>query len=175
MHRRSGVRQRQNAGRRNHSSLEGKSIYEISHVERLSKALRQILTVEFRRPVDLRVCCATVAAGTALSRHVVGDNVFYMGKPWSTSAALKELAGRGFVFSPRDALAALHRLEARHIIDRRRLEYRDRDQMKRPRPRVIKLPTVSGDERAQGPSIRTRQARPSVWCDRFLLGYSRRR
>lgn len=144
-------------------------------MERLSKALQQILTVEFRRPIDLRVCCTTVAAGTALSRHVVGDKVFYMGTPWSTSAALKHLAGRGFVFSPREALAALHRLEARHIIDRRRLEYRDRDQMKRPRPRVITSSAVSGDERPQGPTVRTRQVSPGVWDNRFILGYSRRR
>jgi len=174
MRRRSGARQRHNAGRRSHSSLDRKTIYEVSHVERLSKALQQILAVDFRRPTDLRVCCATVAAGTALSRHVVGDDVFYMGLPWSTSAALKHLAGRGFVFSPREALAALYRLEASHIIDRRRLEYRDRRQTRRSRSSVIMSSAVNGDEWAQRASIRTRQVRPGVWDDRFPLGYSRR-
>jgi hypothetical protein len=144
-------------------------------VERLSKALQQILTVEFRRPIDLRACCATVAVGTALSRHVVGDDVFYMGMPWSTSAALKHLAGRGFVFSPREALAALYRLEAKHIIDRRRLEYQDRRQARRSRSSRIISSAVIGGERARGLSIGTGQVSSGFWDDRFLLGYSRRR
>lgn len=173
MHQEYVRRTRRHTGRDHRPSLHRKTIYQVSHVERLSKGLQQILAIEFGRQVDLRICCATVAAGTSLSRHVVGDNVLYMGLPWSTSAALRHLAGRGFVFSPGEALAALNRLEARHIIDRRRLEYRDGRGTRRSQPCGDTASPSRKTDRVGETSIQTAQPIPAVRNKRFVLGYVR--
>lgn len=98
------------------------TLYQISHVERLARGLQEILNNQFHRPLPLRICCATVVAGSALSRQVTADGAVYLGRPWSTSGALRYLAGCGYVFNPLEALAALNHLEARYIIDRRRID-----------------------------------------------------
>lgn len=173
MHQEYVRRTRRRTDRNHRPSLHRKTIYQVSHVERLSKGLQQILAIEFGRQVDLRICCATVAAGTSLSRHVVGDNVLYMGLPWSTSAALRHLAGRGFVFSPGEALAALNRLEARHIIDRRRLEYRDDGGTRRDKRRWSTASPSRRDEKVLEVSMDAALARPAERDGKFPLRYVR--
>lgn len=118
------------------------TIYQIAHIQRLAQGLQQILEIDFRRPLPLRICCAAVIAGSAISQHRTSAGLVYMGRPWSTAGALKHLAGCGYVFDPREALQALNRLVDRHIIDRRRLDERDCD---------------SGGFHRRGNSVRGRQ------------------
>jgi hypothetical protein len=97
-------------------------LHEPRHIERLARSLHSILKDELGASVPLKVCCGTVVQGLALTRSCGrATKPFEFGRPWSTTAALGFLAGRGFVFDPRLALEALSRVERRHVVDRRRL------------------------------------------------------
>ena len=100
-------------------------IFDARHVARLTLSLHSILGRELATPISLKVCCGAIAAGHTLRLLKRGESANVIdGLPWSTKAALDFLAGRGFVFDPRIAFEALSRVEARHIIDRRRVAYR---------------------------------------------------
>lgn len=104
------------------------TLYSIVHIERLTKSLHQIMEVELKRPLSVEVCLRVICAGISLSRRVYSVADTYCGRPWSTMSALCRLAGEGYLFDPRSALRAVQMLEARHIVDRRRVEYRDASQ-----------------------------------------------
>lgn len=98
-----------------------KTLHELRHVERMTRSLHSILSHELGASVPIKVCCATIAAGYGIQKdRRILPKGYWFGRPWSTTAALNFLAGRGFVFDPPLAFEALRRLEERHIIDQRR-------------------------------------------------------
>jgi hypothetical protein len=100
------------------------TLYSVGHIERLSTSLHQIMDFELKRPLPVEICLRVVCAGISLFRKsdLIPDT--YCGRPWSTTSALYRLAGEGYLFDPRSALEAIEMLEARHIVDRRRVEHR---------------------------------------------------
>ncbi len=101
------------------------TLYSVDHVKRLTMSLYQIMQIEVRRPLDVARCLRVVCAGTSLFQKSCSMPDTYYGRPWSTAGALYCLAGQGYLFDPRLALRAIRLLEARHVIDRRRVDDRD--------------------------------------------------
>jgi hypothetical protein len=95
-----------------------------AYVARLTRSLSQIVEEHCGRPLRMDASLRTVCAGLTLYGKASYRADTYMGYPWSTSAALHVLAGLGYIFEPRMALAVIQRLEARHIVDRRWVELR---------------------------------------------------
>lgn len=104
------------------------TLYTAAHIERLTRSLHQIMQVELQHPLPLRICLRVFCAGIGLFRKSDAIPDTYCGHPWSTTCALYRLAGEGYLFDPRSALEAIRMLEARHIVDRRRVEYKDASQ-----------------------------------------------
>lgn len=98
------------------------TLYSVTHIERLTKSLHHIMEVELKRPLPFEVCLRVVCAGISLGRKSESIPATYIGRPWSTTGALYCLAGEGYLFDPRLALEAIQILEARHIVDRRRVD-----------------------------------------------------
>ncbi len=100
------------------------TIVELRFVERITLALFQILNYELKCQVSMALCCRTVIAAMSLRRSSdAGRTDHYIGLPWSTSNAIKFLAGMGYVFDPRLVFEAMRRIEDRYIVDTRRLQY----------------------------------------------------
>lgn len=101
------------------------TLYSIDHVKRLTMSLHHIMQIELQRPLNVAVCLRVVCAGTSLYQKSNSMPDTYYGRPWSTANALYCLAGQGHLFDPGLALHAIRLLEARHVVDRRRVDYRD--------------------------------------------------
>jgi len=98
-----------------------KTLFDIAHLRRLTHALQDILKDTYGIALPEVICCRVVNAGYALRMRKTSEANYYLVRPWPTMSALGVLAGKGYLFDPRIAFAAISQLEERHIVDRRRM------------------------------------------------------